>query len=354
MTNYDNYSFDYDSMKEDLKVAETKPGQRSNNNSNKYFLLPQEECAITFRLLPPRQGCRKPYAETRLHYIKENAPGFHCLKEKDVDGRWKGNCPICDYYNALYRKADEAKTKEQSDKIKAYAKKLKPVERCYLNALCREMVDPETKKTLYNVGPRILAVGKSLHAKILRAYCGSEKFKQAPLGDVSHPIKGRDFTIVKMLKSDGAFTYPNYDESRFEVPSILGDDEQISAWLDAMWDLEKERTDNLNTYDELREQIDILQGKKEDASVGFNADDYDLPADFGDDAAADPVEQPTRREKPAVFETKVPAAKPAPKKEKPVPKEADVPFDIDLDSTSGIDVDESWVADFQRAINDAV
>ena len=367
---YDNYSFDYESMKDDLRYAEAKPGQKTVS-SDRYWVLPSEECAIRFRLLPPIAGSnnRKPYFETRLHYLP-NKGGYHCLKEKDTDGRWKGDCPICNYYNALYRKADEAKTLEISNRIKEAARKLKPVERIYFNAIAREWFDPDTKKTLYNVGPRILAVGKSLHAKILRAYCGSERLKQAPIGDISHPLKGRDITIVKLLSSDGVNKFPSYDESRFEEPSVLGTNEEIASWLGKLWDLGAERIDNLKPYSELEALVEIVQGKRVDPSISFNPDDYDLPVGFNDDQS-DPDESP-RSSKPAVFESKTqhsvqttPASsvKPAASKtqktaptppSKPTPQTEDTSFDVNLDDQAGIDVDENWVKDFQRAIDEAV
>jgi hypothetical protein len=355
--NFDN--FDLDAMREDLKAAEAKPGQRTNDRSDKYVVLPNSECVLSLRILPPRPGERKPYAQTCLHYINKRA--YHCLREK-VDGKWRGNCPICNYYNALYRKADDAKTKGEADRIKNIAKKFKPVQRNYYNVVIRELYDTDTKKTLTNIGPRIWAVGKSLHAKILRAMFGNEKFKQPPLGNIWHPLSGYDFTLVKQISTDGESTYPNYDESGFDKePSMLGTEDQVETWLNALYDLERERLDELKTYDELYEQVEIVQGKKADPSVGFNSEDFDLPDEdlvSGDDEADDvPVERPpVRRSQPAVFEAPAPVARkvreePAPKRS--LPKE-DVSFDLDLDATSGIDIDDKWVKDLQRAVNEAV
>jgi hypothetical protein len=129
---------------------------------------------------------------------------------------------------------------------------------------------------------------------------------------------------------------------------VLGDEEQISLWLSKLWDLEAERTDELKSYEELMDQVEIAQGKKADPAVTFGPADYSLPVDSQDDDT--PVEQHARRERPAVFEAPAPVAK----KETRKSKEVDVSFDIDLDSVSGMEVEADWVKDLQRQVNESV
>lgn len=345
-----DFTFDADAMKKDLERVDAKPGQ--TKRSNKYLRLPDGECALVVRILPSKSGNVLPYASTRLHYI--NGRSFHCLRELESDGYWRGNCPICTYYNALYRKADVAKTLEEADEIKAIARKFKPIERHYYNVIVREYVDPDTGETQKNVGPLVASFGKSLQAKILRAYVGDKKFKEPPLGNISHPLTGRDFKIIKEIIKDGNRKYPRYDASRFEEESALGDDDQIETWLGSLWDLEAERNDEMLSVDELQEQIDIIQGKKADPSVDFNVEDFSLPKEYSSDENEDTSDSVSK----VVTETKVeskpePKSKPAQKPKKKESEEAtssDVSFDMDLDDVDGIDVDDDWVKDIQKAV----
>ena len=322
-----DFTFDTDVMKQDMNRVNKKPGQSQARRSEKYVVLPKKEGALTLRLLPadtPR-GRSLPYASTRLHYI--NGRSYHCLRELDSE-RWRGNCPICNYYNFLYQKVKEAKTKDDADAIVAVAREIKPIERYYYNTIVREEFNEETKKTLLNVGPKIFSTGKSVHGRILRACLGNEKFKQKPLGNVMHPFTGRDFTIVKRISRghDGA-EYPNYDDSVFEDESALGSEEQVAEWLENMHDLEEERLSSLKTHDELQHQVGIFTGKEEDDNLGFDPSELELPTDL----KLSEVLQP---------KTQVHVD---------VPVENDVPFNIDLDDSPGVEAD--WVKDLQKQIN---
>jgi len=341
-----DFTFDTEAMQRDLDRVDQKPGQ--GRKSNKYFRFPDGECATTVRILPSlnKGGNKLPYASTRLHYV--NGRAYHCLRELEGDGYWRGDCPICTYYNALYRKADAAKTIEEADEIKDIAKQFKPIERYYFNVIIRESVDPDTNQTHQNVGPLIIALGKSLQGKVLRAFLGDAKFKEAPLGNVAHPVTGRDFKIIKEIVRDGNRKYPRYDASRFEEESVLGDDAQIDTWLENLHDLEAERADELKTYEELKEQVEIIQGKRADPNVGFDVEEYNLPQTFGSSASVTlPVEatpEPVKKETPTPTPTKK-------KKKAEEPATEDAPFDLDLGDTSGIEMDADWVKDLQAAVN---
>jgi hypothetical protein len=339
-----DFTFDADAMKRDLDRVDAKPGQA--RKSNKYFRFPDGECVVHARILPAFKGGKTlalPYASTRLHYI--NGRAYHCLRQLDADSYWRGDCPICTYYNALYRKADAAKTIEEAAEIKDIARQFKPIERHYYNVIVREIVDTSTNEVRKNVGPLIIALGKSLQAKVLRAFIGDAKFKEPALGNVANPYTGRDFKIIKELVRDGNKTYPRYDASRFEEESVLGADEQVESWLGNLWDLEAERNDELKTIEELQEQIDIIQGKLPDPNVGFDVQDYSLPKNFNN--ATGNVSLPSPAPEPESVVAKATETK---KEEPSVP---DVPFDLNLDSADGIEMDADWVKDLQAAVSNA-
>lgn len=344
----DQFNFDFDTsvMQQDLSRVEQKPGQSLSNRADKYVIFPKGEGSVIVRILPPDtpKGRTLPYASTRLHYM--NGRSYHCLRELE-EGYWRGDCPACNYYNALYRKAEAAKTIDEADAIKTIARKFKPIERYYYNVIVRKWIHPETGETRNNVGPLILSVGKSLHGRILRAFLGNKKLDELPLGNIFHPTNGRDFKIIKELRRSEGREFPNYDQSRFEDESILGDNEQIEKWLFGMWDLEAERTDNLKTHEEVQDQIEYIQGKKTDPSIGFDVDKYDLPAEMtGREAVAASVETTIPTATAEVFEQSSKT-----QDESPAPVAADIPFDLNLDGAAGIDLDADWVKDLQKEVS---
>jgi len=336
-----DFSFNTDAMQQDLDRVETKPGGSNQKNSDKYVIFPKGEGVIAVRILPADtpNGQEMPYHSTRLHYINDRS--YHCLREKDGKYWSKGICPICNYYNFLYKMAKQAATKDDADAIVAVARDIKPIERHYYNCIVREEVHSETKETVENVGPKILGIGKSLHGRILRACLGNVARKQKPLGNIMHPMTGRDFTIIKTERvGHNGQKFPNYDESRFEEESILGADKQIKEWLDQMWDLSAERIDNLKLEEELQHQVDIFQGKIEDDSLGFDPSQLNLPSDL---KLSSGTKTQVRVDKPVVPETTETTEAPS-----ETAAVSDVPFNFDLDSP-GVEAD--WAKELQAQIN---
>ena len=221
-----------------VPMPEVKPGQTG---------------IVAVRILPPIEGGRL-FQFTRLHML--NGRKVHCPKPL-IGGKWDKNtpCKICEYYNALWAKADELDEKgrsEDAEKVKQEARSIKPVERYYYNAIVRKLVDEKGEHT--NVGPRILSVGKVLHKMIVRAIIGDET--EPALGDVTNPKTGYDFLIKKELRGTGADAWPNYDRSCFaREPSILGTADEIKNWVGSLHDLKELRV--LRTADELDKELAI-------------------------------------------------------------------------------------------------
>jgi len=343
MTTFDNFdfSFDVDVMQQDLTRVERKPGERSQKNSDKYVVFPKGEGSLIVRILPANtpKGAKLPYACTRLHYI--NGRGYHCLRELE-DEKWRGECPICSYYSFLYKMADEAKTKDDNDAIVALARKIKPIERYYYNVIVREEYDSETKKTKTDVGPKILGVGKTLHGRILQAFIGNKKFRKKAIGNIAHPLTGRDLNIVKStaIGHDGN-EYPSYDQSEWEDETVLGDDKQIKKWLGALYDLEAERRENINTADELQHQVDIYMGKTDDEALDFNPAELELPSSLK--LSTDVGTKTTAPDPETVMEER---STPSPVVETTEKVDTDLPFDIDLDDLP--DIGGDWADDLQK------
>jgi hypothetical protein len=264
-------------MGEGTRLAGTGGGGEGGSNWLDMFVpMPEVKVgstgSVTVRILPPVKG-GKLFQYTRLHLI--NGRKYHCPKPL-INGKWDKNtpCPICDYYNALWRRIEELEkkgVKEEAEDLKREARLIKPIERYYYNAIVREL--RSEKGVEKNVGPRILSVGKILHKMIVRAIIGDENEKA--LGDVTHPKTGYDFVIRKELRGMGKDAFPNYDRSSFaRESSPLGTADEIAKWQSNLHDLTKLRT--LKGIEELETQLAIHRGLIPDtAEQGWSIDEFD-------------------------------------------------------------------------------
>jgi hypothetical protein len=233
---------------------------------------PGQTGSVQLRILPPAKG-QKLYVYTRVHTI--NGRKVHCPRPL-VNGKWDRNvyCPICEYYNSLWRKVDkleEEGRKEEAAALKAEARSIKPVERYYYNAIVRKLTDGEGNvKT--NVGPRILSVGKTLHQMILRAICGDGT--EPALGDVTSIKAGYDFIIKKEVRVTGDEEFPNYDRSNFARESTpAGTPDEVKKWAENLHDLSKLRV--IKDKDVLEKELAIHRGLIADDADAFDVDEFD-------------------------------------------------------------------------------
>ena len=264
-----------------LNIAElAAEGKRLSSGDSKNFLdnfvrWPDGNGVLIVRFLPnAKKGTfgreKNPfYLTTRTHRL--NGRSYHC--PKDFDGKyWKiGRCPICDYYNSLWDKSKN-KSQDESNALQAEARQIKPVERYYYNVIVRQQVN-QAGEVEKNVGPKILSVGKTLHASVIRAILGDDTLQEAPLGDISHFVTGRDFKIIKVMRQSGKDNFPNYSDSKFIDPSPLGDPQQIALWMAGVHDLPALR--KLMDYEELHRQVRIHMGlDKDEDAAGFNPNEF--------------------------------------------------------------------------------
>ncbi len=195
----------------ELRQEQTRLESTGGNNFlDNFARMPEGEGIVLVRILPPRKG-QKLYCVTRTHKLGQK--NIHCPQTL-VGGKWQGFCPVCNYYKNLWKEAD-AKGGHEAEKIQAEARSIKPLERYYYNVIVRSQINKDTGETEKDVGPKILSVGKNLHARIIRAILGDPTLDEPELGDVSDPETGRDLKIIKRLRKSGTESYPNYDESKF-------------------------------------------------------------------------------------------------------------------------------------------
>lgn len=244
-----------------LAVEEKRLDESEGGFLDQFVPMPKSNGSLTIRILPPAKG-GKLFQATRLHLL--NGRKLHDPKNL-VNGKWdRTENPILDCYNAMWRNIDrmvkEGAPKEQIEKAKSEARKLKPIERYYYNAIIRQLTN-KAGQIEKNVGPRILSVGKTIHKMILRAILGDKN--EAPLGDVTHPKTGYDFLIRVDMKGGGDESWPDYNQSKFvRDPSPLGTPEEIEKWCANLHDLSKLRKPA--TFEELEYELAVHRGLIED------------------------------------------------------------------------------------------
>lgn len=257
-------------MQESERVN-AEPGFNNEEYLAKFVRMPERDGFVLMRFLPRKKGT-KLFCATRTHTltnpITKQKRAYHCPKtleqvERTIQGvkklvpMWKGDCIICKYYSDLWQKSESAVGKEQ-ETLQNQAREIKPVERYYYNVIVRQEKDPKTGEVTKNAGPKIYSCGKQVHAKIMRAIVGDESAGETPLGDITNPVNGRDFRVVKKITKSGNREFPNYDFSKFESESPAGSPEELDKWLENLNDIQGLR--KLKTTEELRHALRVHLG----------------------------------------------------------------------------------------------
>ena len=258
---------------QDINMSEiSQEASAINKDSNvmdMFVKMPEKDGFVLLRFLPPMK--EKPlFSVTRIHRLGNRS--FHCARTRkhfpngiywvNASNNPADDCPICQEYSRLW-KVSNNQSGEQQSRTQSQAREIKPIERYYWNVIVRQQVNTKTGQIEKNVGPKILSCGKTLQSIVLESINGSELTGRPKLGNITHPVTGRDFRIIKkIVKGSGGQEYPKYDQSRFEDPSNLGEDDQIKAWLDAMHDLEalKQYRPRLELIEALREHFGSKSG----------------------------------------------------------------------------------------------
>jgi len=257
-------------MNEVMMESERVNAEPGNNNEEylaKFVRMPEREGFVLMRFLPRKKGT-KLFCATRTHTLTnpttKQKRAYHCPKELvqiERNGKlvpsWKGDCIICKYYSDLWQKSESMSGKEQEAQQNR-ARDIKPVERYYYNVIVRQEKDPKTGEVQKNVGPKIYSCGKQVHAKIMRAIVGDKDAGETPLGDITNPVSGRDFKVVKKITKSGPREFPNYDFSKFEGESPAGESDELDTWLENIHDLQALR--KVKTEEELRHALRVHLG----------------------------------------------------------------------------------------------
>jgi len=298
-------------MNEAMMEAERVNAEPGFNNNEEYLAkfvrMPEREGFVLMRFLPRKKGT-KLYCATRTHTltnpVTKQKRAYHCRKELtwvEKNGKmvpqWKGDCIICKYYSDLWQKSEGLSGKE-AEALQNKAREIKPVERYYYNVIVRQEKDHKTGEILKNVGPKIYSCGKQVHAKIMRAIVGDKDAGEDALGDITHPLKGRDFKVVKKITKSGNREFPNYDFSKFEPESPAGSTQDLDKWLDNVHDLQSLR--KVKTEEELKHALRVHLGMVQEGedhqdndldefrnAAGFGTTSNSVAAVVGDESVRD-------------------------------------------------------------------
>lgn len=269
MTEFGNFSLD-DVASEDARLKEQGG---SASFLDQFVPMPEvkpgQTGAVSVRILPPAKGA-KLYQYNRTH--KLNGRSVQCPRPLN-NGKWDRlvPCPICDKYSSYWKMIDKVEKEQGKDcpeakRLKAEANALKPVERYYYNAIVRSIV--VDGKEFKNVGPRILSVGKSLHATIIGAMIGRDGDPDSKLGNITDLKAGWDFVVRKEVTA-GSENYPKYEKSSFSrQQSPAGTPEEIQKWAENLHDLSKLR--NPKDLESLEKELAIHLGYIPDDAETFD------------------------------------------------------------------------------------
>jgi len=280
-------SFAYEALDMNEVMMESErvnaePGFNNEEYLAKFVRMPEREGFVLMRFLPRKKGM-KLFCATRTHTLTNPATkqkrAYHCPKELSQTERngkmvpqWKGDCIIIKYYSDLWQKSEGLSGKE-AETLQNKAREIKPVERYYYNVIVRQEKDSKTGEVHKNVGPKIYSCGKQVHAKIMRAIVGDKDAGEAPLGDITHPVTGRDFKVVKKITKSGNREFPNYDFSKFEPESPAGTPEDLDNWLETVHDLQSIR--KVKTEEELKHALRVHLGMVQEGETDQQDNDLD-------------------------------------------------------------------------------
>jgi hypothetical protein len=254
-------SYEFEDLNMNEIAAEAGAINKESGATDIFVKMPMADGYVLVRFLPPQKG-KSLFCATRIHNL--GTKRFHCLRHRKTlpNGIFWVNttndpgtdCPICQEYSRLWKVSNNQRGDEQI-RTQSTAREIKPIERFYWNVIVRQQINEKTGSVEKNVGPKILSCGKTLQAIILESINGSELTGRKKLGNITHPVTGRDFRLVKkMTKGTSGAGYPKYDQSSFEDPSELGTDDQIRIWLESMHNL-----DDLRNLRPRPEMIDSLR-----------------------------------------------------------------------------------------------
>ena len=195
------------------------------------------------RFLPAREGAELPWARYWDHGFKGPTGQWYIEKSLTSIGQ---NDPVGELNSRLWNTGIE----EDKEAARRQKRRLHYVSNIYIVS---DPANPENEGKVF-----MYQFGKKIHDKIM-------DMMQPEFAD-EEPInpfdmwEGADFKL-KIRNVEG---YRNYDKSEFsrQAPLLGGDDEQLEAVYDKMYDL-SEWTDpaNYKTYDELKTKLSTILGE---------------------------------------------------------------------------------------------
>lgn len=231
-----------------MRQAATKP------NSDSDFLRDLPEGVTSIRILPAAPNgvfnTHNWFVARRQHYLGSYGKGRNDLtvqcKKRPVNGKWHGECPICDKWNEVWKNvglAEKDGNFKEASRLKEVAGTLKPRPRFYYNVIVNSS---HHKSVIGKTVPIIYSAGEQIHNQICRHldenYCKSQGEEATNIVDLGP--KGYSIKIIKRLSGSeesrafGHPGWPTYDVMPHLRPKVAGTNDEIEAWMANLWDLE--------------------------------------------------------------------------------------------------------------------
>ena len=225
-------------------------GTKVGTVDERYWKITTDKAGNGFaiiRFLPTPEGEDMPFVKLFSHAF-QGPGGWYIENSLTTLGK---NDPLGEYNRELWNSGDET-LKEQ---VRRQSRKTYFFSNIYV---VKDTGNPENEGKVF-----LFRYGKSIHNKIQEAVAGNELEGVAGINPFDL-WTGANFKLRAKKKAG----YPNYEDSGFDTPSVLGDfgDDE----LEAIWNKQHKldpivAPENFKTYEQLQERLNValnLKGKQ--------------------------------------------------------------------------------------------
>lgn len=222
-----------------------------------------QDGVFTIRFLPAAPSLLKTKmacVSRKQHYLGGYGKGnvIACPKRKGADGKWHGECPICDHWKHLWAMSDIAGKKgehKRSEEYRKQATQIKGMERHYYNVLIYEPGGVVRGPLIYSAGIQVQTMIERLSKGEVGEVGGvGEEGSNYELFD---PMMAHNCKLRRTVRHTygGHAGYPNFDLMAASEAKPIGDDSYTEAVLANMWDLEVVADQWVKTTEEMKQAL---------------------------------------------------------------------------------------------------
>ncbi len=196
------------------------------------------------RFLPTSEGEDMPFVKLFSHAF-QGPGGWYIENSLTTLGK---NDPCGEYNRELWNSGDQA----LQDQVRKQSRKTQFYSNIYV---VKDSANPENEGKVF-----LYRYGKSIHNKIQEAVAGNELEGVAGINPFDF-WTGANFKLRTKKKAG----YPNYEDSQFDAPGVLGDfsDKELEEIWKRQYPLDPlVAPENFKSYDELQERLNTVLNLK--------------------------------------------------------------------------------------------